>query len=109
MKKTTFVCKAHDLEDAHFGIEDILSENGGEHQDLYYIASAIELPRSMWNDLVSDFLTDHDYIAEFSKRGFKVLNGAVPCLQVTTNCSDIVILIDPQGYDYARYVAIKHT
>ena len=34
-------------------------------------------------------------------------NGATPCLRVTGDGSEIVLLIDPSGYSYARYVGIE--
>lgn len=106
--KTAFVRKASDLDEV---IEYTRQAHStGRYETCtsdYYIAEKVTLSEIEWRSLASCLLADRDWIAAFSKREYPSRDGAQPCIRVACKSDSRVLIIDPQGYDYARYVSIE--
>ena len=106
--KTTLSRKPADLETVLHDCDEIRSKHNGEDTIGYYIAEEKHLDASEWNSLTHDFLKDRDWIAAFSAEEYEDdMEEGIAVLRVTGDGSDIVLLIDPSGYNYARYVGIE--
>ena len=106
MPKTTFVRNPLCLTDVRNGADYIRQHFGPDHHD-YYVAAERVISATEWEDLTTCFLADRVWIEEFSNREYPDIDGAPGCLRVTSPHSEIALLIDTQGYPYARYVAIE--
>ena len=106
MPKTTFVRKPVCLDDVRDGIRWIV-KHFGPGRDSYYVAAERHLSQTEWADFTSDLFADRDWIEEFSNQYHPEIEGAPGCLRVTSPCSEIALLVDTQGYSYARYVALE--
>ena len=106
MPKTTFVRKPCTLSDAREEAFRIECRHGGLPRDSYYVAEELQLPGNSFFELCNDLLSDRDWVAAFSNRLYPIKDGAVPALRVTCAHSLTVLIIDPQGFSYPRYVGI---
>ena len=105
--KTIFVRKPSNMTDVLEGIaaHKRYFDSAGENR---YIAEEITLSEKEWKSLTNDFLRDRGWIAEFSAHDYPILgNDTMPCIRVTCKSDSRVLIIDPEGYDYARYVGIE--
>lgn len=106
--KTTLSRKPADLESALRDCDEIIAANGGEDTMPYYVAEQKHLDASEWSDLIHDLLKDRDWIAAYSAEEYEDdMEEGIAVLRVTGDGSEIVLLIDPSGYNYARYVGIE--
>lgn len=108
MPKTTFVRKPCNLDDVRVVAEWIESLHGGEALDSYYIAKEVQLEENEFFALHEDLLSDRDWIREFSNQDPPMKDGAVAAIRVTCKGSLYVLIIDPQGHDYPRYVGLEY-
>lgn len=106
MPKATFVRKPVCLDDVRDGIRRIIDHFGPE-RDSYYVAAERHLSQTEWAEFTADLFADRDWIEEFSNQDHPDIEGAPACIRVTGEGSETVLLVDPQGYTYARYVAIE--
>ena len=106
MPKTTFTRKPGTLRDVRGRVAQIELRNGGLPRDSYYVAEELQLPENSFFDLCEDLLTDREWVAAFSNRMYPMRDGAVPAIRVTCAHSLTVLIIDPQGYNYPRYVGL---
>lgn len=106
MPTTTFVRKPVCLDDVHDGIRWIVN-HFGPGRDSYYVAAERVISATEWEDFTSCFLADRDWLEEFSNQNHPDIEGVPGCLRVTSPGSEIALLVDTQGYPYARYVAIE--
>jgi uncharacterized protein YjbI with pentapeptide repeats len=65
----------------------------------------VELDPGEYEDFRRDMLQDQDFIADFNSTIRGRGGGTIPCLLVLGQGCDDGVLIDSQGYDYARYVS----
>ena len=72
----------------------------------YYVAEERELSEIEWRKFTARLLDDQPWIEAFSERDLPCGNPTA-CIRVTSPCAKIALIIDPQGYSYARYVAIE--
>ncbi|MGN0801475.1 MAG: hypothetical protein ACI4MF_02650 [Candidatus Faecivicinus sp.] len=107
MPKTTFVCKPCTLDDVRTGAAQIERRHGDKAVDSYYIAEEIQLKENAFFELHENLLTDRDWCREFSNRMYPMMDGAVPAIRVSCRGSLTVLIIDPQGFDYPRYVGLE--
>ena len=107
MSKTTFVRKPCTLEDVRTGAAQIENRHGGKALDSYYIAEEIQLEENAFFELHEDLVSDRDWCREFSNRLHPMVDGAVPAIRVSCRGSLTVLIIDPQGFDYPRYVGLE--
>lgn len=106
MLTTTFVRKPVCLNDVRSGTRWII-DHFGPARESYYIAAERHLSQMEWEDFTNSLLEDRDWIEEFSNQDHPDIEGASACIRVTGEDSEIALLVDPQGYTYARYVAIE--
>ena len=107
MPKTTFACKPCTLDDVRTGAAQIERRHGGEALDSYYVAEEIQLEENTFFELLENLLADRDWCREFSNRLHPTVDGAVPAIRVSCRGSLTVLIIDPQGFDYPRYVGLE--
>ena len=108
--KTTLSRKPDNLETVLSDCDTIRSWHNGEDTIPYYVAEEKHLDATEWNSLIHDFLKDRDWIAAFMAEEYEDdMEEGIGVLRVTGDGSEIVLLIDPSGYNYARYVGIERT
>ena len=105
--KTTFARKPSTLRDVLHDSRQIRSWHEGTDNNPYYVAEEKHLIASDWSAFIDSFLEYRDWISEFSRRNYPYKGEAAACIRVTGENSDIVLLVNPEGYDYARYVGIE--
>lgn len=69
------------------------------------VACIVELSNAEFYDFQFNPLADHDFIKEHLPDLKTDAFHAIPCMLVLGEGVDDGILVDPQGYDYARYTA----
>lgn len=69
------------------------------------VACIVEFSNAEFFDLQFNPLADHDLIKEHLPDLKTDEFHAIPCMLVLGEGVDDGILVDPQGYDYARYTA----
>lgn len=106
MPKTTFIRKPCTLEDVQEGTKWIESRHDGQALDSYYVAEEIQLDENTFFALHEDLVSDRDWIAAFSNQEHPMRDGAVAAIRVTCAHSLTVLIIDPQGFNYPRYVGL---
>ena len=107
MPKTTFVRKPCTLDDVRTHAAQIKERHGGEALDSYYVAEEIQLEENAFFELLENLLVNRDWCREFSNRLHPTVDGAVPAIRVSCRGSLTVLIIDPQGFDYPRYVGLE--
>lgn len=105
--KTRFTRKPSSLRDVMENNDSLHRNNNDKDMSEYYIAAEKHLTAHEWIDLTEHLLTDRDWIRDFCARRYPLKNKAVACLRVTGDGSDIMLIIDPSGYGYARYVGFE--
>lgn len=108
MPKTTFVRKPCTLDDVREGAEWIENHHGGGRIDSYYIAKEVQLEENEFFALHEDLLTERDWVKAFSNQHLPMKGKAVPAIRVSCKGSLTVLIIDPQGHDYPRYVGLEY-
>jgi len=106
MSKTIFVCKPTTLAEVKDGIAEhkrFFDSKGGD----YYVAEERQLSNQEWEEFTNSFLTDREWISDFCAKEYSANGKQTPCIRVTCPGSEIALIIDPQGFDYARYVGIE--
>ena len=106
MSKTIFVCKPSTLTEVKAGIAEhkrFFDSKGGD----YYVAEERQLSNQEWQEFTNSFLTDREWISDFCAKEYPANGKQVPCIRVTCPGSEIALIVDPQGFDYARYVGIE--
>ena len=106
MSKTIFVCKPGTLTEVKDGIAEHKRFFGSKGGD-YYVAEERQLSNQEWQEFTNSFLTDREWISDFCAKEYPANGKQVPCIRVTCPGSEIALIIDPQGFDYARYVGIE--
>ena len=104
--KAIFICKPATLED----VKTVSAMRKELHilPQEYTVIEERKVSTGEWDDLTRSFLEDRAWVSEFTGR-----LTAMPdidwskrnCIKVTCRGKGS-LLIDPQGYDYARYVGI---
>ena len=107
MSKTTFVRKPCTLDDVRTRAAQIEERHGGASLDSYYVAEEIQLEENAFFELHENLLADRDWCREFSNQLHPTVDGAVPAIRVSCRGSLTVLIIDPQGFDYPRYVGLE--
>ncbi|MBQ4264109.1 MAG: transposase [Clostridia bacterium] len=112
VKKAVYIAIGIDLEgrkdDVRKGAEWIENRHGGERIDSYYIAKEVQLEENEFFALHEDLLAERDWVREFSNQDHPMKDGAVPAIRVTCKGSLTVLIIDPQGFKYPRYVGLEY-
>ena len=74
-------------------------------QDDYTIEKVVELPISKFNKFLDDMLADYDFIKENKDLMYVDKDNIWHAIYVTAKDVDYGILIQSEGYGYARYSA----
>ncbi len=99
MQKAKFVRKACDISDLRDSIKEYNTK-----AEPYVIEKVIELTKEQFEYLVNDFFAIRKWIAEnVGKMWYE--NGTWHCILAKTKDCTTAILIESEGYDYARYTA----
>lgn len=106
MPKTIFVRKPVTLAEVKNGIEECKRLFGSKGAD-YYVAEELQLSNQEWERLTESLLDDRYCFHQFSEKNHPETEEGTPCIRVTCPSSEIALIIDTQGYDYARYVGIE--
>ncbi len=69
------------------------------------VDKVVELPQEAFTMFVQTPHDYYDFIKEFNAETHEETKDSRPCLLVLCECGEDGILIDTQGYDYARYSA----
>lgn len=81
------------------------TEKYSKDKSYFIISKYIELSNKDFKDFCKDFLVHRDFIIENSKHmGFE--NDTFYCLLIYNKESNDGILVENEGYGYARYTAI---
>ncbi len=106
MPKTIFVRKPSNLAELKSGIEECKRLFDSKGAD-YYVAEELKLSNQEWERLTESFLEDRFCFHQFSEKNLPETEEGTPCIRVTCPSSEIALIIDTQGYDYARYIGIE--
>ena len=100
MNKTIFIRKAVDLGDLAYQLEKSKAKPSE-----YVIEKKIVLGKNEWNYLTQDFFSYKDYIEENLDLMY-CEKGIFHCILITSEGQDFGILIESEGYAYARYTSL---
>lgn len=106
MPKTTFICKPVCLAEL-LSRSDAVRSRCVLDRDEYSIAAERRLSATDWKEFTADFLADRSWLEAFSNRKHPRAGEKVECIRVTSPCSRIALIVDTQGYSYARYIGIE--
>ena len=106
MPKTIFARKPVNLNQLKSDVAD-LKRLFNSQGDAYYVAEELQLSNQEWERLTESFLEDRFCFHQFSEKNLPTTEQGEPCIRVTCPSSEIALIIDTQGYDYARYVGIE--
>jgi|TARA_Y100000034_G_C6775311_1_gene346164 bifunctional ADP-heptose synthase (sugar kinase/adenylyltransferase) len=98
MKKAQFVRKPENLTE----VKEKVKKYGGEIETVE-IKCNLNLVTNSWKRLTSNFFQKITHFENFGG----VINGKTQVIQVTNTDTNESIFINPEGYDYARYVGIE--
>jgi len=102
MKKTYFLRKAADLEALKAVYREI---KGKEKGSSFVIEKTIELSEDEFNSFAEDLLADRDFIKENANLMCVDVDKVWHCILVKLKGANEGILVESEGYGYARYAA----
>jgi len=71
----------------------------------FRIEKVVIVEQSVFNKFSNDILNDYDFISDNKDITYSDKNGVFYCLLITTREGKEGILVEHEGYDYARYTA----
>ena len=71
----------------------------------FVVEDAVTVPESVFSDLLKDPLTDREFIADHIPKMYTDRNNVRHCLLVTGEGRTDGLLVESQGYEYARYAS----
>lgn len=74
-------------------------------QDEFVIEKTVIISKELFNLFISDPLNDYDFIKENIDLMYIDNNNLLHCIFVTSDSHDFGLLIESEGYSYARYSA----
>jgi len=74
-------------------------------QDDFKILKEVVLTETDFNKFLNNMLDDFDFIDEHKELMYVDENGVYNCIFVTSENADYGILVESEGYSYARYSA----
>ncbi len=96
MKKAQFARKALNL-------QEVAGQGQFERPQPYEVAEELVISNERYNQISNNLLKD---VPEFAGKGGSK-NGVVQAVQVRNEMTGDTFLVNPEGYSYARYVAIQ--
>lgn len=70
------------------------------------VEKEIILPQAEYNAFINDFYSEYSFITENKKLMYIDKDGVWHCILVRSKENPHMILVQSEGYDYARYAAI---
>ena len=107
--KNIFICKPATLDEVRTELERITIDEREGSLETYNVIATKKVSEAEWNDLTNNFLSDRPWLSAFSQKLEAKTNlnrNKRNCIKVACDGKAESLLIDTQGYDYARYVAI---
>jgi hypothetical protein len=74
-------------------------------QDEFVIEKEVILSKRDFDEFIGNPLGDYDFIKDNKNVMYCDTNGVYHCIYVTSNEHDFGILVESEGYHYARYAA----
>ena len=74
-------------------------------QDEFVIEKEVVIESDLFERFINDPLNDYDFIKENLEIMYCDNNGVFHCIFITTEQHDFGILVESEGYHYARYTA----
>ena len=105
MPKASFAHKAPNLEDARAQIR--AAKASGVEPTVYFIAAEMQLSNPSWQNVADTLLHDRRMFAEYSANEPACQGLAIPCIRLVNAQTHTALIIDTEGYPYARYTAIE--
>jgi len=99
MEKAVFIRKACDLGDLRR-----MAEKYDKKAEPYVIEKTVKLSKNEFDSLKCDFFMERTWITENLDKMWK--DESWHCILATSKGEKIGILIESEGYDYARYSAV---
>src|SRR5512137_2590 len=85
-------------------LNDLLARES-EYKSRFVIEKTIILDDGEWDDFISDFFASLDFVIANRDLMFQDTNDVWHCIYVTKVNLNCGVLIESEGYDYARYAA----
>lgn len=104
--KAYMIRKADSVEDWEAAKECINCYSGEKPKREIVVEKTITLTPTEFAAFCDNFLEDKDFIKVNSGLMKVDENGIWHCLKVTARGSKISVLVESEGYDYARYTAV---
>ena len=107
--KSIFICKPATLEEVRTELERIATGEREGTPETYKVIATKKVSETEWNDLTNNLLSDRAWLSAFNRKLETKANldwSRRNCIKVSCEGKAESLLIDTQGYDYARYVAI---
>lgn len=104
--KAYIIRKAINVQDWMEGKEYIKRNCGVQAKRDVVIEKTITLTPAEFAEFCSDFMADRDFIIENRDLMKEDTQGRWHCIKVTAPGSKISILVESEGYDYARYTSV---
>lgn len=73
--------------------------------DEFVIEKVVEIDNVIFEIFLNNLLNDYDFIKDNKDLMYCDENNVMHCIYVTTKDSDFGVLIESEGYNYARYCA----
>lgn len=88
-------------------IEDVREKSldGDTPQSNYIVVDTIDLSPEQFDDFISDFSKPQSFLTGIQSLDRK--NYSFNVIKITSSAADYTLLVDPLGYDYARYISIQ--
>lgn len=88
-------------------IEDVREKSldGDTPQSNYIVVDTIDLSPEQFNDFISDFSKPQSFLTGIQSLDRK--NYSFNVVKITSSAADYTLLVDPLGYNYARYISIQ--
>ncbi len=107
MPKTFFVRKPANLDEVKFDTQRLKEIFGDKALGDYYVAKEVQLEENEFFALHDNLFSEREWVREFSNQAHPMKDDAVAAIRVSCKGSLTVLIIDPQGFDYPRYVGIE--
>lgn len=91
----------------HSNIENVREKNldGDTPQSNYIVVDTIDLSPEQFDDFISDLSKPQSFLTGIQSLDRK--NYSFNVVKITSSAADYTLLVDPLGYDYARYISIE--
>lgn len=86
-------------------VQDLVTDTSNIQEQPFHVTKVIEMPEQRYREFARNLLSDQAFISKNIENMGQVHSGMTYCLLVTCHGWPDGILINCEGYDYARYAA----